>query len=192
MKSRKIICILISIVVIMSLFMPIVFAIETSTNELEQEQQLINENKVEENVVDEEYKEEKEEVKKTEEKVEESTEPNDEENIVEEKEEPKVEDNTKVRTMSLSNQPLPDGIYEIKAGVGNNKYLDVYGALTSDEANLQIWEKNGNANQQFKITYSNGYYTIVAVHSGKALDVYKALNINATNVDQFTLNNFKM
>lgn len=52
-------------------------------------------------------------------------------------------------------------------------------------ANVQLWTKESVPQQQFKVTYlNNGYYSIVAVHSGKSLDVDKAGYYSGTNIAQ--------
>src|SRR5690554_1345928 len=53
--------------------------------------------------------------------------------------------------------------------------LDVDGRSTSDGANVQQWEAQGDSarNQHFDITeLGNGYYSIRPAHSGKSIDVY--------------------
>lgn len=54
------------------------------------------------------------------------------------------------------------------------KSLDVAGASTEDEANIQIWSYTGGLNQQFNVEdLGNGYHSIRAAHSGKSMDVYE-------------------
>lgn len=79
--------------------------------------------------------------------------------------------------------------YRIRATVGSNKYLDIDAGKIANGTNLQTWDLDKNTNQQkFKITYSNGYYTITAVHSGKVLDVASQGKSNGTNVWQYENN----
>ncbi len=83
-----------------------------------------------------------------------------------------------------SQQTISDGIYEIKTEVGKDKYLDISGATNNNGAELEIFSRNNNDNQKFRVTYENGYYTIVALHSGKALEVYENGKTNGTKVIQ--------
>ena len=93
---------------------------------------------------------------------------------------------TKVKgAASPGQQILEDGVYEIKANIGNDMYLDVWGATNNNGDKLQICNRNNNNNQKFRLTYKDGYYTIVALHSNKALDVYGDYRIPGTKVTQF-------
>ena len=88
-----------------------------------------------------------------------------------------------------ASQPIADGIYRIKANVGSNKYFDIDAGKKTDGANLQLWDLDSNTDQQkYQIKYSNGYYTITAVHSGKVLDVASQGKSNGTNVWQYASN----
>lgn len=81
--------------------------------------------------------------------------------------------------------PIADGIYKIKAGIGTNEYLDIDGGSKQPGANLQIWQGDNVDQQKFKITWKNGYYKIIAVHSNCSLDVDNAGKANGTNVKQY-------
>lgn len=53
-----------------------------------------------------------------------------------------------------------------------NKVLDVYRSRTSDRAEIGTYSYFGSDNQHFVAkAKGNGYYSFVAVHSGKAIDV---------------------
>lgn len=91
----------------------------------------------------------------------------------------------KIMTMNLKNNKVSDGVYKISTALDSNKYLDISAGLTTDSANVQIWQKDNVLQQKFKITYSNGYYTIMAIHSSKYLDVEGAGKTNWTNVQQY-------
>ena len=82
---------------------------------------------------------------------------------------------------------IDDGIYEIQSVIGRNMCFDISGATNNDGANLQIYQRNGNKNQKFKITKNteDDYYTIKALHSQKVLDVYGAYKTKGTNVTQY-------
>lgn len=100
-----------------------------------------------------------------------------------------VSANTSYSTNVTTNQSsanLPNGTYRI-ACFDNTKYgIDVSGATTADEGNVQVWEYTGVKQQQFKVTYNKDHYNIQAVHSGKNLDLYKARSQAGTNVMQYT------
>lgn len=87
----------------------------------------------------------------------------------------------------LKNAALPDGIYRISNG---NLVADIAGQSTSDGANADLWNNNGQNNQRFRITRGDdGYYTIVNVNSGKALDVYQGKGADGQNVIQWAPKN---
>ena len=73
----------------------------------------------------------------------------------------------------------------------SGKYLDIYGALQDNGANVIQWPYNGGDNQKFKLVPvegEDGYYHIIAKHSGKYLDLYGALQDNGVNVIQWPYN----
>ena len=85
---------------------------------------------------------------------------------------------------------IPDGIYTIKTSLDSNFVLDVAWGSTQDCGNLQIYEDSLVGQQRFKVKYlENGFYSIIAVHSEKALDVVNAGKNSGTNVQQYTWNN---
>lgn len=91
---------------------------------------------------------------------------------------------------SSSNQrPVSDGYYMIQSGNSTSRVLDINNWTMSNCGNLEIYQKNGTTNQIFKITYvGNGYYKIMAYHSGKFLDVNNASGASGTNVQQYEWN----
>lgn len=82
---------------------------------------------------------------------------------------------------------LPDGVYRIASYSDANFGLDVEALSTADEANVQLYTYTGGKNQQFQVTYSNGYYHLQALHSGKNLDLYRAGSASGTNVQQYAV-----
>lgn len=87
-------------------------------------------------------------------------------------------------------QSITDGTYQIKSSLKDKYVLDVSGGSTWNNANIQIWENADVLQQNFNIRYiGDGYYSIVAVHSGKALDVECYGNCNGTNVQQYEYSN---
>ena len=177
MNTKKIVSIFISIVFIINLILPSVQAIETKEIIKNEEEQIEETTENKENEI---------------ETNKETT--NENEGIGIEEQQEKETDN-KIRTMQAvqpisipkQNRTISDGIYEIKSNIGTNMYLDIHGASTENEANVEVFEKNNNDNQKYKVTYSNGYYTITSVHSKKSLDVYDNGKRDGTNVQQYTL-----
>lgn len=90
---------------------------------------------------------------------------------------------------------LPEGTYAIVSGNGSHMALDVSAASKSNGANVQIYEENGTDAQHWRLTYNRdktskyyGMVRLVNVNSGKALDVYSALDKSGANVQQYTAN----
>lgn len=68
---------------------------------------------------------------------------------------------------------IQDGYYRIRSSINNSQVLDIDRGSKADCANLQLCQYNGGLNQLFHIKKNkDGYYTIQAVHSNMALDVY--------------------
>ena len=66
---------------------------------------------------------------------------------------------------------ISDGYYKIQT-LNSNQVLDVNDFSKSSHTKIGIWSSNNGYNQRFKITYrENGFYTIVAAHSNKAVNV---------------------
>ena len=80
------------------------------------------------------------------------------------------------------------GTYGIRSAKNTSFYLDVAGASVEDGANVIIWKGNGGYNQRFRFTYSNGYYTIKCVKSGKLVDVEGCTKADGGNVLQWRSN----
>lgn len=84
---------------------------------------------------------------------------------------------------------LEDGIYTISSKLRRNLVLDVSGASTESQANIQLWTDNNSLAQQFMVTYlGDGQYQISALCSDKMLDVEWGGNLSGTNVWQFEQN----
>ncbi|WP_407383829.1 RICIN domain-containing protein [Ruminococcus sp.] len=85
---------------------------------------------------------------------------------------------------------VPEGDYRIVSALDNNMALDVYGAETKDEANIQLYSNLHSPEQTFSISYiNNGYYKIMNTHSGKSLDLKAAKCISGTSIQQFHYEN---
>lgn len=84
---------------------------------------------------------------------------------------------------------LEEGTYRIVTAKNQNVGLDVSSANKNDGGNVQLWKWDNVNQQKFNLVYNgDGYYTIIAVHSGKVLDVANSGNTNKTNVQQYTNN----
>ena len=81
-------------------------------------------------------------------------------------------------------QVVPNGVYVIKSAMNQNYVLDIDGASNANGANAQLYEANGTGAQAFALTWSNGYYAISNVSSGKYLDLENGSNQNGANVQQ--------
>lgn len=84
---------------------------------------------------------------------------------------------------------LSPGYYIIRSKVDENKVLDVKDASKSDEAKVHIWSNYCKSNQIWHIKKTkDGYYNIVAAHSGKYLDVIGGSNKKGVEVWQYSKN----
>lgn len=91
-------------------------------------------------------------------------------------------------------QVVQDGTYEIVSTVpgGTRNVADIDGGSLSNGANAQIYAGNGSIAQRFHFAYNAaGYYDVVAVGSGCALDAWKASLLPGTNVRQYESNGTK-
>lgn len=79
---------------------------------------------------------------------------------------------------------LGNGFYKIKLKDSDNKCLDVSGGDTARGTNVQQWEDNGTASQQWaiKVTDDGFGYTIQARCSGYYLDVDGGYTNDGTNI----------
>ncbi len=85
---------------------------------------------------------------------------------------------------------VPEGDYRIVSALDNNMALDVYGAETNDEANIQLYSNLHFPEQVFSISYiNNGYYKITNTHSGKSLDLKSAKCTSGTSIQQYHYEN---
>lgn len=94
----------------------------------------------------------------------------------------------KDRTPANSVQ-VENGTYTIQNVTNPNQVLDVYSALSSNGANIQTYVSNNTSAQRFEVLYAgDGYYQILAEHSGKALDILNGSSANGANVQQYDYN----
>jgi hypothetical protein len=86
---------------------------------------------------------------------------------------------------------VPDGVYTFVSGVSSSSpqmVMDVAWGSLDNSASIQLYKSNGTPAQKFKVQYDpgNGYYSIVNVQSGKAVDVKYAGYSSGTNIWQWT------
>jgi len=82
------------------------------------------------------------------------------------------------------------GVYVLK-NVNSGKCVDVTGASTTSGANIEQWDCNGHANQQFKVTdIGGGVFKLQPMNSGGAqcMDIFQSSLANGGNVDQWSCN----
>ncbi len=77
------------------------------------------------------------------------------------------------------------GAYVIRSAVNENYVIDINGGSDSNGTNVQLYKSNGTSAQKFRFVYCGGYYQIVNVKSGKALDVEDGNLVPTTNVQQW-------
>jgi hypothetical protein len=92
----------------------------------------------------------------------------------------------------VGNEPvsgkLESGTYVITTAQNQNYALDVEAASMDNSANVQLWETWGTSKHhmwQISDADGDGYYTVVALHSGKYLDVAGGAAVSDTNVHQY-------
>lgn len=84
---------------------------------------------------------------------------------------------------------LADGTYTISTLLNSNYVLDVKDGHTNNGANIQLYENNDTAAQQFNVSHdSQGYVTFTNVKSGKVLDLGDAVVKNGGNIQQYKSN----
>ena len=98
--------------------------------------------------------------------------------------------NADIDTLAAENRNvLADGTYTISTLLNSNYVLDVKDGSTSNGANIQLYETNDTAAQQFKVSHdSQGYVTFTNVKSGRVLDLNGAIVKDAGNIQQYTSN----
>ena len=152
----------------------------TDTNQLENENQ--TNNKIENDIVNNDKKEDNNVVENT------------SEDLVNKLEEPNIENNIEsnvnnVETINentkVSNQVLENGTYIIKSAINNDYVVNVANESKVSGANVQINRNQELDNQKFKLEYlKDGYYIITALHSDMVLDVANGGKTAGTNVWQ--------
>lgn len=98
--------------------------------------------------------------------------------------------NADIDTLAAENRNvLADGTYTISTLLNSNYVLDVKDGHTNNGANIQLYENNDTAAQQFIVSHdSQGYVTFTNVKSGKVLDLSDAVVKDGGNIQQYTSN----
>ena len=85
---------------------------------------------------------------------------------------------------------IKDDTYNILVTESQRMGIDITSCSPDTTANVQLWTIDNNPAQKFKLTYNSvdSTYTIMAVNSGKVLDVANGGMTNYTNVWQYDMN----
>ena len=85
---------------------------------------------------------------------------------------------------NLSTVSISDGLYVLESKLDSSKAIDVFASSMESDANIELWTKNGENNQKFKIEKDGSTYKITAYHSGLSMDVHEASSASGTNIKQ--------
>ena len=85
---------------------------------------------------------------------------------------------------NLSTAAISDGLYVLESKLDSSKTIDVFASSMESDANIELWTKNGENNQKFKIEKDGSTYKITAYHSGLSMDVHEASSASGTNIKQ--------
>lgn len=84
---------------------------------------------------------------------------------------------------------IKEDTYNVVGSENPKMGMDINGCSPDSTANVQLWTIDNNPAQKFKLTYNGDEtYTIMAVNSGKVLDVSNGGMTNYTNVWQYDVN----
>jgi hypothetical protein len=70
--------------------------------------------------------------------------------------------------------------------ISTSQCMDVYGGSQSVRAEIIQWGCHGRANQQWQLRQTDGYYMIVAAHSGLCLGIENTATQEGAHVTQRT------
>lgn len=100
-----------------------------------------------------------------------------------------IENKISLESIEEDEPIIKEGTYRIATSSNPLIGLDIESGLTSNKANVHVWNYTGVKQAQFKLDYvGDGYYKIINVKSGKVLDVDNNGKTNGTNVWQYTDN----
>ena len=90
---------------------------------------------------------------------------------------------------AVNERPLENGTYTVRNTLYSSNVLDVSGGGIDNGSKLQLYQSNETAPQRFEIFYvGDGYYRILAEHSGKSLDVVYGSALSGVGVQQYDWN----
>ena len=91
------------------------------------------------------------------------------------------------KVITTGEKTIKNGIYQIYSKVAENRLLEVPNNEKGDEVPIKTGVNKNVNSQRFQVTYNNdGTYTILVLHTGKALDVKYGSGKNKAIVQQFT------
>ncbi len=94
------------------------------------------------------------------------------------------------RGVNDGQRTIADGYYELESALASNMVVEVQGGKSLDSTNVQLYNRNNSAAQQFYVEYvGNGYYIIrSAGANNKVLDVEGGSADSGANVQIYTSN----
>lgn len=101
-----------------------------------------------------------------------------------------VSKDERINNLAAQNKnTLADGVYEINSVKNSNYTLDVNSASTRNDANVQLYLRNGTQAQAFRVSHdSQGFVTFTNINSGKVIDLDGAITKNGRNIHQYASN----
>lgn len=89
----------------------------------------------------------------------------------------------------VNERPIENGTYTIANSSNESQVLDVNSGYENDGTNVQTYVSNDTSAQRFEVYYvGDGYYQIIAEHSGKSLDIANGSTAVGANVWQYAWN----
>lgn len=95
----------------------------------------------------------------------------------------------KWKLTKADNKTIENGTYTIANSVNKNQVLTVSKESSDNFANVELDSLKNISAQRFEVEYvGNGYYKIVAEHSGKSLDILNGSEKKNANLQQYAWN----
>ena len=96
----------------------------------------------------------------------------------------------KWKLIPAGEQSVADGKYQICTALDDSSVISISEASKDACANALLYANENHKNQVFNFEYQgDGYYKIIARHSGMALDVYNSEQSSGANVEQYPWKN---
>ncbi len=84
---------------------------------------------------------------------------------------------------STTGKNIPEGEYRIVAAADQTKGIDVAGANSANDTNIQLYSNTNDKKQIFEIKYAgDGFYKIINTYTKKSIDVWGGTYVNGTNI----------